>query len=242
MDASIAQMGMPEPLLQERVMKRDFAGMPDLLLAVLAIWTVEVLAAVCLFFGFEVYSPLGILGASLFSTACTLLICWYFLCRRYRLAFSEGFGLASADGRTALTSIMIGAVGALVGSVVIKAAGTGNDFMSQLTSTQLGLGVVIFLGLVLPPFEEFYYRGFLFAILKKRLGIAGGIILVTVWFAAAHCFQLAGNWVAVLFILFMSGVWTVQRHVTGSLIPSMITHWVYNAGLIMITLLIEVRA
>jgi len=231
----LSETGVEEPALPTS------AGLLDLALAVTAIWMVEVAAAIGLFFGFETYHPLGILGASLVSTAGTLFIAWYFLCGKYRLPFAQGFAITSVDRRTALASFMIGAIGALIGSAVISAAGTDNDFITQLTSTQLGLCVVIFLGLVLPPFEELYYRGFLFAILRRRLGNASGVILVTVWFAAAHGFQLAGNWVAVLFILFMSGVWTMQRHLTNSLLPSMISHWTYNTGLVLITVLLEMK-
>jgi membrane protease YdiL (CAAX protease family) len=222
-----------------RVASRNSAGLRDLLIAVSIIWVVEILAAVCLFYGFEVSSPLGILTVSLIATACTFLICWYFLCLKYKLPLGLGFGLFRVDTRVLLASILLGAAGAVTGSAVITTAGAENDFMSQLTSTPLGLAVVAFLGVALPPFEELYYRGFIFSILRRRLGGAVSVIVVTLWFTGGHCFQLAGNWPAILFILVMSATWTLQRHLTGSLVPSMVTHWVYNSGLILITMLFE---
>ena len=49
--------------------------------------------------------------------------------------------------------------------------------------------------------------------------------------AALHAPQLWPNVYGVLYILAIGTLWTVQRQVSRSLVPSLVTHWVYNATL-----------
>ena len=51
------------------------------------------------------------------------------------------------------------------------------------------------------------------------------------WFGAAHAPQLLGVPLNLLIVTMMGFVWTLQRHYSGSLIPGLVTHWVYNASL-----------
>ncbi len=79
-----------------------------------------------------------------------------------------------------------------------------------------------------PLVEELFFRGFLYPVLARRLGIAIGVILTAFGFALVHASQLASAW-APLLVLFLVGlVFTVVRVVTRSVAPGFLMHVGYN--------------
>jgi membrane protease YdiL (CAAX protease family) len=79
-----------------------------------------------------------------------------------------------------------------------------------------------------PLVEELFFRGFLYPVLARRLGIAVGVVLTAFGFALVHASQLASAW-APLLILFMVGlVFTVVRVVTRNVAPGFLMHVGYN--------------
>ena len=79
-----------------------------------------------------------------------------------------------------------------------------------------------------PLVEELFFRGFLYPVLARRLGIATGVVLTAFGFALVHASQLASAW-APLLVLFMVGmVFTVVRVVTRNVAPGFLMHVGYN--------------
>ncbi len=79
-----------------------------------------------------------------------------------------------------------------------------------------------------PLVEELFFRGFLYPVLARRLGIAVGVVLTAFGFALVHASQLGSAW-APLLILFMVGlVFTVVRVVTRNVAPGFLMHVGYN--------------
>jgi membrane protease YdiL (CAAX protease family) len=128
--------------------------------------------------------------------------------------------------------VAIGVVGAGGAMTLMHYFSTGESTMAKLVSTEEGLLAVSIIAPVAPLFEEMYYRGFIFPVLREKLGAAAAVTIVSLWFCFAHVFQLAGDWAGVPVILAMGVTWTVQRHRYDSLTPPIITHFTYNAGLI----------
>ncbi len=87
-------------------------------------------------------------------------------------------------------------------------------------------------GVSLAPFvEELFFRGFLYPVLARRLGVPSGVAITAAAFALIHSSQLAHAW-APLLILFLVGLaLTLARVVTGSVIPGFLMHVAYNATL-----------
>jgi membrane protease YdiL (CAAX protease family) len=82
-----------------------------------------------------------------------------------------------------------------------------------------------------PLMEELFYRGFLYPVLARRLGVALAAVLTAAAFALMHSSQLANAW-APLLILFLVGlVLTITRIVTGSVVPGFLIHVGYNAAI-----------
>jgi membrane protease YdiL (CAAX protease family) len=179
--------------------------------------------------------PLFVIG--LLSTAVTFGVCWYFLCEKYKISIFKGFCLHRPNTRVIIGSVIIGLAGSLIAAFLSSKYGTGNSFLAKLTETYTGLVTLIIMAIIFPPFEEIYYRGFIFPFLQKKLGSVIAISIVIIWFGVVHVSQLAGDWIGVPIIVAMGAIWTIQRHIHKSLVPSIITHWIYNIVLVLIALM-----
>jgi uncharacterized protein len=85
--------------------------------------------------------------------------------------------------------------------------------------------------LLAPMVEELFFRGFLYPVLARSLGVIAGVTITAALFAVIHSAQLAHAW-APLLVLFTVGVaLTLVRAVTGSVASSLLVHMGYNATL-----------
>jgi membrane protease YdiL (CAAX protease family) len=90
--------------------------------------------------------------------------------------------------------------------------------------------LIAILAVTLGPFmEELFFRGLLYPVLARRLGISWAVILTALPFALMHMFQYGYAWGVVLLIFVMGIVVTVVRAVTGSVAASFLVHVGYNA-------------
>lgn len=83
---------------------------------------------------------------------------------------------------------------------------------------------------VAPLMEELFFRGFLYPVLARRLGIGASIFLTAAMFGLLHSAQLGYSW-AVLIIFLVGLALTVVRAVTKSVAASFLTHVGYNGTL-----------
>ncbi len=85
--------------------------------------------------------------------------------------------------------------------------------------------------LIAPLAEELFFRGLLFPVAVRYLGLSFGTVVTAFLFALIHQGQLAHAW-APLSLLFVVGfVLTAVRAATKSVAASWITHFCYNATL-----------
>ncbi len=178
-----------------------------------------------------------ILAPSLVSGLITLLVVWMLVCRKYGKSFSEGFELRTMKWQGFAGSAGLGVVAALVGGLTASHFSGGKSLATKILSAKNGLYGMAVLLLVLPFVEEIYYRGFIFPVLRKKFGNFAAIAVVTLWFGLAHALQSGGEWAAVVIITAAGAVFTLQRHMTNSLTPSIVTHWMYNFSILVMVLL-----
>jgi hypothetical protein len=88
-----------------------------------------------------------------------------------------------------------------------------------------------------PLVEELFFRGFLYPVLARRLGIGAGVLLTATGFALVHTLQLAFAWAAVLVIFIVGVVLTLVRATTHSVGSSFLVHIAYNCSLTALTLI-----
>ena len=83
---------------------------------------------------------------------------------------------------------------------------------------------------IAPLMEELFFRGFLYPVLVRRLGVGASIVLTAALFGFLHWAQLGYSWAVV--IIFLVGLaLTIVRAVTKSVAASFLTHVGYNGTL-----------
>jgi CAAX protease family protein len=85
--------------------------------------------------------------------------------------------------------------------------------------------------LVAPLAEELLFRGLLFPVFARSLGVKGGVVLTAFLFALIHQAQLSHAWAPLLLLFIVGLVLTITRAVTNSVAASWIIHVGYNATL-----------
>ena len=79
-----------------------------------------------------------------------------------------------------------------------------------------------------PLMEELFFRGFLYPVLARRLGLPIAVFLTALGFALLHVAQLGRAWGPVLVIFLVGIVLTVVRAKTNSVAAGVLIHMAYN--------------
>lgn len=79
-----------------------------------------------------------------------------------------------------------------------------------------------------PLMEELFFRGFMYPVLARRLGVAWGIVLTALPFGLIHLPQYGWAWGAALVIVLVGVVCGIVRAVTRSVGASFLVHVGYN--------------
>jgi membrane protease YdiL (CAAX protease family) len=79
-----------------------------------------------------------------------------------------------------------------------------------------------------PLLEEFFFRGFLYPVLARRLGVVLAILLTSIGFGLIHAPQLGKAWAPVLVVFLVGLALTITRAVTKSVAASLLMHVAYN--------------
>jgi uncharacterized protein len=92
--------------------------------------------------------------------------------------------------------------------------------------------VLSFFGVTAAPFmEELFFRGFLYPVLARRLGVVIGVLLTAAGFGLIHAPQLGRAWGPVLVVFLVGLALTITRAVTKSVAAGMLIHIAYNGTL-----------
>jgi membrane protease YdiL (CAAX protease family) len=94
--------------------------------------------------------------------------------------------------------------------------------------------VAIFAVTLGPLMEEFFFRGFLYPVLARRMGVFWAIIFTALPFGLIHSVQYGNAWSAVLVIFLVGVVLTTVRAVTKSVAASFLVHVGYNGTLMLL--------
>jgi membrane protease YdiL (CAAX protease family) len=85
-----------------------------------------------------------------------------------------------------------------------------------------------------PLMEELFFRGFLYPVIARRMGIFVAIAITSLAFGLIHGAQLGFAWGLVLIIFIVGIVLTVVRAKTGSVAASFLVHVAYNSTLVIL--------
>ena len=106
-----------------------------------------------------------------------------------------------------------------------------DEFFAHPSDAYLTAVFAVTLG---PLMEELFFRGFLYPVLARRMGVFWGILLTALPFGLIHMVQYGYAWGAVLIICLVGVVLTAVRAVTKSVASSFLAHVGYNGTLMVL--------
>jgi membrane protease YdiL (CAAX protease family) len=129
--------------------------------------------------------------------------------------------------------------------LVFAVAGMALSLVVELVSSRLpiprtlpidkyfqGRGAVYALSLfgisMAPLVEELFFRGFLYPVLARRMGIPLAVPFTALAFALVHALQLGFAWAPILMLFIVGLVLTIVRVVTANVVPGFLMHVGYN--------------
>lgn len=188
--------------------------------------------------------PVVVVPLSAGGLVFALCVAYVFACKRPSTRFVEAFAFRRSSAKSLALGAGTGIAGVLGISLLTWEAEPGDSMMSNLMFIHDEEGnflrpslIMMVFAVVVPPLEELYYRGFLYTALRRLTHPAFALPCVAIWFAGIHLFQLIGDIYLWFYVALMGTLWTVLRESTGSTIPSLVSHWIYNGGLVTVTLL-----
>lgn len=178
-------------------------------------------------------SPWILLVGAISDAAVTLTAIWLFACRQFGKGLLEGLAVRAPSGRAMAVTLAVTAL-LVVGALFLPSSGRSG--LEAILQTTGGLYAFLTIALIAPFVEEAYYRGFLLPILTRRFGSVVAIVVISVWFGAIHIPQLFPEWILIGWLFLLGLVLTLLRHFTGSLVPPLAAHALYNASLVAVEL------
>jgi uncharacterized protein len=169
----------------------------------------------------------------------TLGVAWFVVTRlrRYPFLRSLGWDLAGVRWWHYLLMIAIILIAVVAASNIFPFK--EDDLERIIRSSRTALYLVAFMAVFTAPLvEEVVYRGVLFAPIYQRFGTVVSVIAVTALFAAVHVPQYAENPGKIVLLTGLSLLLTLLRAGTGSLLPCVILHTLFN-GLTSLLLIAE---
>lgn len=101
--------------------------------------------------------------------------------------------------------------------------------MDKMFSDTSGAYLMAVFGVTLAPLlEELFFRGMLYPLVRRRLGVVVGVLLTAGAFASIHGTQLGYAWGPLLSIFVVGVVFTLVRERTDSVAASFLMHCGYN--------------
>jgi len=175
-------------------------------------------------------SPVVVIGAEVGAYLITLLFLYRLLLVRYRMGFLDGLRWhwpASRWPRFLAVGVALAVAMQIASSRLPIPKNLPID--TYYTSTAAAWAMA-FLGVLIAPFvEEVFFRGLLFPVLERRMGLFAGVVLTSLAFAALHGTQLGWAWGPLSVILAVGLVLTIVRARTNSVACSVLVHTAYNA-------------
>jgi membrane protease YdiL (CAAX protease family) len=112
--------------------------------------------------------------------------------------------------------------------------------IEELLKARVSILLFGILGVLIAPLvEETIFRGFLYPVIARQLGVAAGIAITGTLFGLMHSAQLWGGWGQIALLILVGVVLTWVRARTGTVAASYLVHLGYN-GLQLVGYLIYV--
>ena len=160
----------------------------------------------------------------------TLILVWCVVTRLGKISARKVLGLDWNGGigiwQSSGLAILLFGVAWLI---ALTLGGKETELERILESSRAAALILAFLAVATAPIvEESIYRGVLYPALKRTMGAAPAVVIVTLMFAGPHVPQYWPNMAAISAITLLSVVLTIVRARTGRLLPCFVIHLVFN--------------
>jgi len=98
--------------------------------------------------------------------------------------------------------------------------------------------IAVFSVTIGPLIEELFFRGFLYPVLRRSIGVSAAILATALPFALMHAAQYGYSWASVLLIFVLGVVLTGVRERKNSLAAPFLIHVAYNGSIVALLFLI----
>lgn len=162
--------------------------------------------------------------------AATFWVAWSLVTRRGTRPFWRSIGWSFSPKFGLLWCAGLSIVLWFLGTIITKLIGGGPTDVDVLVNSTLA--VRLLLAIVAstsgPLVEEIVYRGVIYPVLEKTIGMAWAVALVSFLFASVHLYQYRNNGGVIAVIVMLSVTLTLVRAFTGRLLPCFIIHMGFN--------------
>ena len=164
----------------------------------------------------------------------TIAACWAVVTGAGSRPFLESIGWrwdARIEARSILlivvTPLMLHALNVFLVHAIPEVEQTPLD--KWVESSSAARWVISILAVFSAPFvEELVFRGIVYPALRRRIGIAASVIIVTIVFAGIHIPQYWGAWATITGLMVVSFTLTLIRALTKSILPGILIHFLFN--------------
>ncbi|MGH9678845.1 MAG: lysostaphin resistance A-like protein [Candidatus Acidiferrales bacterium] len=165
-----------------------------------------------------------------------ILFLYLMLLGRMRGPFWQSIGwrgLRAGRGSAHATALQFLSGGAMLALVVTFAgaflSSKENLPIEQLLKARVSMLLFAVLGVVVAPLvEETIFRGFLYPVIARWMGISAGVVITGTLFGLMHAAQLWGGWGQIALLILVGVVLTWVRARTGTVTASYFVHLGYN--------------
>ncbi len=165
-----------------------------------------------------------------------ILYLYLMLLARSKAPFWQSIGwrdLPAGAGKLRASAVQFLTGGAVMAVAVSFAGGFLNSKetlpIEELLQARVSVLLFGVLGvLVAPLVEETIFRGFLYPVIARRMGITAGILVTGTLFGLMHAAQLWGGWGQIALLILVGVALTWVRARTGTVTASYFVHLGYN--------------
>ena len=187
------------------------------------------------------------LSQLVFMGACSFVIFVVFIIEASRRFSRDGFWRRVGLTRVNIFSLRASVIPALSGFFLACVSATIIAVREVQPTTPLGeildaadspwaiLAFIVLAILAAPLIEEVIFRGYFFRVLKDVKGLPAAIVIISLIFTFMHVGQYWGDWGAIGMVFLMGCLLTILRALSQTLTASVIAHYAYNGGLIVIS-------
>jgi membrane protease YdiL (CAAX protease family) len=165
---------------------------------------------------------------TLVEHALVIGLMFYLLCVKHDVGLVDGLHLRPGPKRWTIAAAISGAVLCGIVLAVLHATGTAPRGISRSGPDEPVLLVLITLAAVSGAFAwELFYRGLVFPLLRRGIGLVLAVLVVTVWFSFGQASQVGGNYWLLIPVGVLGLAATLARHFSRSLGPAVAMNLTY---------------